>query len=99
MIKIEELKREALCNEVKLLQILDELAEPDGAVEGFNLDELALEVGVSRNTLKSYLREYRDSGALKFKFSGKIRLNPDIFTLTTSDLAEARAKYKYLESD
>lgn len=99
MIKIEELKSETLCNEVKLLQILVDLAEPDGAIEGFNLDELAAELGVSRGTLKSYLRGYRDSGALKFKFSGKIRLNPDIFTVTTNDVAEAREKYKYLTSD
>ena len=99
MIKIEELKSETLCKEVRLLQILVDLAEPDGAVEGFNLDELAAELGVARGTLKNYLRGYRDSGALKFKFSGKIRLNPDIFTITTNDVAEAREKYKYLTSD
>lgn len=97
MLNLEKLKREQLPSEMQLLQMLEGLADDVGAVDGFKLEDLELELDISHNTIKRYLRAFRDAGALKFKFGGRIALNPQVFALKNHDVAIE--KYTLFVSD
>lgn len=95
MINIKKIKSEPLSDEIKLIKLLDELSPENGKISGFKLYEFEDALHISHTTCKKYLKMWRDAGALKFKFSGTILLNPDIFDFCNNDAAIFAVKENY----
>ena len=63
-------------------------------------DVLAAELHVSARTVKNWAKALTDVGAIKYKYSGSARLNPDIyFNGTKENYIKAQEEYKLFRGD
>ncbi|HBF86637.1 MAG TPA: hypothetical protein DDW54_03050 [Clostridiales bacterium] len=95
-----------VCPEIELLKIFDaEASKGVTLINGLKLEVIEGVLNVSHNTLKRYLRAFREANVLKFKLSGVYCLNPEVFGLTycptirDAELAARQMQYDLFISD
>jgi len=102
MITLKQIKPGGIAPEIRLLRLLEAMGDT-GRIDGLTLSEMESDVQISHNTMKKYLREFRDAGILKFHLDGTFRLNPEVFDLTeklsSGDIKLLKAQYEFFVSD
>ena len=84
----------------RLFFTLVSLADSKGGIYTTTKHQLAKALKITPQTVGNYLHRFVAAGMLKYKYSGRARLNPEFYHVGQADeLAEALELYKNFKSD
>lgn len=84
---------------VRILLTLFACTQQDNVIE-LSKSKISVGVGTSRQTVGNHIKRFAETGALKYKFSGKGMINPDFYYHGPEELrAQVKERYDRFKSD
>lgn len=84
---------------VRILLTLFACTQSDNVIE-LSKSKISAGVGTSRQTVGNHIKRFCDTGALKYKYSGRGMFNPDFYYQGPEELrAQVKERYDRFKSD